>query len=164
MQIKKADVQSLQSHIILTMSHWSSGLTCLLPVTRVTGSNPLGGTYVNPGFSCQHCLATLMSIAPTNVFFNCFHKGQGISSRIIAVNTIHQKYQTLRFFMICIFFLIFILRLTKLFKIMYFSHLLDYSPLQKAIWADQVRVRHILFYWETSNKQICGTSVSIGHF
>ncbi len=27
------------------MSHWSSGLTCLLPATRVTGSNPLGGTY-----------------------------------------------------------------------------------------------------------------------
>ncbi len=35
-------VKSLQSHIILTMSHWSSGLTCLLPATRVTGSNPLG--------------------------------------------------------------------------------------------------------------------------
>ncbi len=25
------------------MSHWSSGLTCLLPATRVTDSNPLGG-------------------------------------------------------------------------------------------------------------------------
>jgi hypothetical protein len=36
-------VESLQSHMILTMSHWSSGLTCLLPATRVTGSNPLGG-------------------------------------------------------------------------------------------------------------------------
>ncbi len=35
-------VESLQSHMILTMSHWSSGLTCLLPATRVTGSNPLG--------------------------------------------------------------------------------------------------------------------------
>ncbi len=45
-------VESLQSHMILTMSHWSSGLTCLLPATRVTGSNPLGGTYVKPGFSC----------------------------------------------------------------------------------------------------------------
>ncbi len=45
-------VESLQSHFILTMSHWSSGLTCLLPATRVTGSNPLGGTYVKPGFSC----------------------------------------------------------------------------------------------------------------
>ncbi len=33
-------VESLQSHMILTMSHWSSGLTCLLPATRVTGSNP----------------------------------------------------------------------------------------------------------------------------
>jgi hypothetical protein len=31
------------SHMILTMSHWSSGLTCLLPVTRDPGSNPLGG-------------------------------------------------------------------------------------------------------------------------
>jgi hypothetical protein len=36
-------VESLQSHMILTMSHWSNGLTCLLPATRVTGSNPLGG-------------------------------------------------------------------------------------------------------------------------
>jgi hypothetical protein len=45
-------VESLQSHMILTMSHWSSGLTCLLPVTRDPGSNPLGGTYVKPGFSC----------------------------------------------------------------------------------------------------------------
>jgi hypothetical protein len=35
-------VESLQSRMILTMSHWSSGLTCLLPVTSVTGSNPLG--------------------------------------------------------------------------------------------------------------------------
>jgi hypothetical protein len=26
--------------------------TCLLPATRVTGSNPLGGTNVKPGFSC----------------------------------------------------------------------------------------------------------------
>ncbi len=41
-------VESLQSHMILTMSHWSSGLTCLLPATRVTGSNPQGGTYVEP--------------------------------------------------------------------------------------------------------------------
>ncbi len=40
-------VESLQSHMILTMSHWSSGLTCLLPATRVTGSNPLGGLMWN---------------------------------------------------------------------------------------------------------------------
>ncbi len=39
----KSAVETLQSHMILTMSHWSSGLTCLLPATRVTGSNPLGG-------------------------------------------------------------------------------------------------------------------------
>jgi hypothetical protein len=26
--------------------------TCLLPATRVTGSNPLGATCVKPGFSC----------------------------------------------------------------------------------------------------------------
>jgi hypothetical protein len=45
-------VESLQSHMILTMSHWSSGLTSLLPATRDPGSNPLGGTYVKPGFSC----------------------------------------------------------------------------------------------------------------
>jgi hypothetical protein len=37
--------------MILTMSHWSSGLTCLLPATMVTGSNPLVGTYVKQGFS-----------------------------------------------------------------------------------------------------------------
>jgi hypothetical protein len=54
-------VESLQSHMILTMSHWSSGLTCLLPATRITGSNPLGGTYVKPGFSCKRCLATLVT-------------------------------------------------------------------------------------------------------
>ncbi len=42
-------VQSLQSHMILTMSHWSSGLTCLHPVTRVTGSNPLGGYLCESG-------------------------------------------------------------------------------------------------------------------
>ncbi len=40
-------VETLQSHMILTMSHWSSGLTCLLPATRVTGSNPLGGLMWN---------------------------------------------------------------------------------------------------------------------
>jgi hypothetical protein len=51
-RIKYKLVESLQSHMILTMSHWSSGLTCLLPATRVTGSNPQGGTYVKPGFSC----------------------------------------------------------------------------------------------------------------
>ncbi len=37
-------VESLQSHFFLTMSHWSTGLTFLLPVTRDPGSNPLGGT------------------------------------------------------------------------------------------------------------------------
>ncbi len=42
-------VESLQSHMILTMSHWSSGLTCLLPTTRVTGSNPLGGYLCGTG-------------------------------------------------------------------------------------------------------------------
>ncbi len=42
-------VESLQSHMILTMSHWSSGLTCLLPATRVTGSNPLGGYLCETG-------------------------------------------------------------------------------------------------------------------
>ncbi len=48
-------VEILQSHSILTMSHhvslvqWTNPL---LPVTRDLGSNPLGGTYVKPGFSC----------------------------------------------------------------------------------------------------------------
>jgi hypothetical protein len=32
--------------MILTMSHWSSGLTCLLPATKVTGSNPLRGVLI----------------------------------------------------------------------------------------------------------------------
>ncbi len=41
--VKYHVVESLQSHMILTMSHWSSGLTCLLPATRDPGSNPLGG-------------------------------------------------------------------------------------------------------------------------
>jgi hypothetical protein len=40
-------MMSLQSHFILTMFHWSSGLTCLLPVTRDLGSNPLGGLTVS---------------------------------------------------------------------------------------------------------------------
>ncbi len=35
-------MESLHSHMILTMSHWSIGLTCLLPITRDPGSNPLG--------------------------------------------------------------------------------------------------------------------------
>jgi hypothetical protein len=51
-RLNSGAVESLQSLMILTMSHWSSGLTCLLPATRVTGSNPQGGTYVKLGFSC----------------------------------------------------------------------------------------------------------------
>ncbi len=39
-------MQTLQSHVFLTMSHWSSGLTCLLPVTRDPGSNPLWETGI----------------------------------------------------------------------------------------------------------------------
>jgi hypothetical protein len=46
-QNKYDSVESLQSHMILTMSHWSSGLTCLLPATRDTGSNPLGRLMCN---------------------------------------------------------------------------------------------------------------------
>ncbi len=46
---KERGVESLQSHMILTMSHWSSRLTCLLPATRVTGSNPLGGYLCETG-------------------------------------------------------------------------------------------------------------------
>jgi hypothetical protein len=34
-------------HVLLVQ--WT---TCLLPVTRDPGSNPQGGTYVKPGFSC----------------------------------------------------------------------------------------------------------------
>jgi hypothetical protein len=45
-------VESLQSHMIFTMSDWSSGLpVCFLPQgTQV--QIPWGGTYVKPGFSC----------------------------------------------------------------------------------------------------------------
>ncbi len=39
---------SLHSHHV-SLVQWT---TCLLPVTRDPGSNPQGGTYVKPGFSC----------------------------------------------------------------------------------------------------------------
>ncbi len=39
---------SLHSHHV-SLVQWT---TCLLPVTRDSGSNPQGGTYVKPGFSC----------------------------------------------------------------------------------------------------------------
>ncbi len=39
---------SLHSHHV-SLVQWT---TCLLPVTRDSGSNPLGATYVKPGFSC----------------------------------------------------------------------------------------------------------------
>jgi hypothetical protein len=42
-------VESLQSHMILTMSHWSSGLTCLISVTRDPGSIPQGGYLCETG-------------------------------------------------------------------------------------------------------------------
>jgi hypothetical protein len=48
---------SLHSHHV-SMIQW---ITCLLPVTRDPGSNPQGGTYVEPGFSCLRCLATLVT-------------------------------------------------------------------------------------------------------
>ncbi len=35
-------VETRQSHFILTMSHWFSGLTCLIPVTRDPGYNLQG--------------------------------------------------------------------------------------------------------------------------
>jgi hypothetical protein len=39
----------------VSLAQWT---ICLLPVTRDPGSNPQGGTYVKPGFSCWRCLAT----------------------------------------------------------------------------------------------------------
>jgi hypothetical protein len=45
------------------MSHWSSGLTCLLPATRVTGSNPLGGDLCETGI---HLLALSRYICTKN--------------------------------------------------------------------------------------------------
>jgi hypothetical protein len=51
----ETSVESLQSHMILTMSHWSSGLTCLFPATRDTGSNPLGGYLCETGILLLSC-------------------------------------------------------------------------------------------------------------
>ncbi len=45
-------VESLQSHLILTMSHWSSGLPVCFPSQGTQVQIPRGGTYVKPGFSC----------------------------------------------------------------------------------------------------------------
>jgi hypothetical protein len=58
---------SLHSHHV-SLVQWA---TRLLPVTRDPGSNPLGGTYVKPGFSCQCCLATVAKIqlAPALLLF-----------------------------------------------------------------------------------------------
>jgi hypothetical protein len=39
---------SLHSHHV-SLVQW---ITCLLPVIKDSSSNPLGGTYVKPGFSC----------------------------------------------------------------------------------------------------------------
>ncbi len=47
-----AHVESLQSHFILTMSHWSIGLTLCFPSQGAWVQIPWGGTYVKPGFSC----------------------------------------------------------------------------------------------------------------
>ncbi len=44
-------VEILQSHFILTMSHWSSGLPVCFPSQGTQVENPWG-TYVKPGFSC----------------------------------------------------------------------------------------------------------------
>jgi hypothetical protein len=49
---KKDNVQSLQSPMILTMSHWSSGLPVCFPPQGTQVQIPWGGTYVKPGFSC----------------------------------------------------------------------------------------------------------------
>jgi hypothetical protein len=48
------------------MSHWSSGLTCLLPATRVTGSNPLGGYFSETGILLLVMSCYSMSIFVTN--------------------------------------------------------------------------------------------------
>jgi hypothetical protein len=49
---------SLHSHHV-SLVQWT---TRLLPITRDPGSNPLGGTYVKPGFSCWRCLALPLNI------------------------------------------------------------------------------------------------------
>ncbi len=43
--------ESMQSHFILTMSHWSSGLPVCFPSQGTRVQTP-GGTYVKPGSSC----------------------------------------------------------------------------------------------------------------
>ncbi len=45
-------LESMQSHCILTMSHWSSGLPVCFPSWGTQVQNPRGGTYMKPGFSC----------------------------------------------------------------------------------------------------------------
>jgi hypothetical protein len=45
-------VESLQSHFILTMSHWSSRLPVYFPSQWTQVQIPGGGTYVKPGLSC----------------------------------------------------------------------------------------------------------------
>ncbi len=62
-------------------SHHVSLVQCLLPATRVTGSNPLGGTYVKPGFSCQRCLAT----HPTNS--HCSQYTNRFTAHILSIHT-----------------------------------------------------------------------------
>jgi hypothetical protein len=52
-------VEILQSHFILTMSRWSSGLTICFPSQGTRVLIPWGSNYVKPGFSCRRCLATL---------------------------------------------------------------------------------------------------------
>ncbi len=44
--------ENLQSHIILTMSHWSSVLPVCFPSQGAWVQNPCGGTNVKQGFSC----------------------------------------------------------------------------------------------------------------
>jgi hypothetical protein len=81
-------VQNLQSHVIITISHWSSGLPHMLPVIRDPGSNPLGGTFGKPWFSCWRCLATIQYLwaskatpisGPTYLTFLALHKFASLS-------------------------------------------------------------------------------------
>ncbi len=64
-------VENLQSHMILTMSHWSSGLTCLLPATR----------FISPGgYLCETGILLLALSCYKPVFV--YHSTLGISHSV----------------------------------------------------------------------------------
>ncbi len=54
-------MESLQSDCIHTQFHWSRGPPVCFELWGTRFQISRGGTYVKLGFSCQHCLATLVT-------------------------------------------------------------------------------------------------------